>query len=74
MFLLLDIQLFIVCIELLITTCSDEVKVTHMDLEWDVDFQTKTIAGQVTLSVEKVNTEASSLVHFSIPCLVVMCF
>lgn len=40
----------------------DEVKVTHMDLELDIDFDTKTLSGHVVLSVEKVNAEANTLI------------
>jgi len=40
----------------------DEVKVTHMDLELDVNFADQTLSGQVVLSVEKVNLDAKVLV------------
>ena len=41
---------------------TDEVKVTHMDLELDVNFADQTLSGQVVLSVEKVNLDAKVLV------------
>jgi hypothetical protein len=40
----------------------DEVKVTHMNLELEINFDTKILSGHVVLSVEKVNAEANSLV------------
>ncbi|XP_046441582.1 leukotriene A-4 hydrolase-like isoform X2 [Daphnia pulex] len=40
----------------------DEVKVTHMDLELEINFDTKILSGHVVLSVEKVNAEANSLI------------
>jgi hypothetical protein len=33
-----------------------------MDLELDINFDTKTLSGHVVLSVEKVNGEANTLV------------
>ena len=41
---------------------SDEVKVTHMDLELEISFEKKTLSGSVTLAVERVNTDAKVLV------------
>jgi len=40
----------------------DDVKVTHMDLELDVNFQSQTLSGHVILSVEKVNADAKVLI------------
>ena len=50
----------------------EDDRVTHMDLELEVDFQTETLSGCVVLSVEKIKTEESTLVsstksmHFSL--------
>lgn len=40
----------------------DEIKVTHMALDLEVNFDDKTLSGCVVLSVEKVNHASSCLV------------
>jgi len=46
---------------------SDEVKVTHMDLELEISFEKKTLSGSVTLAVERVNKNAEVLVSVNDP-------
>ncbi len=52
----------LIIINVFFTLNVDDVKVTHMDLELDISFDTKILSGHVVLSVEKVNAEANSLV------------
>lgn len=40
----------------------DEIRVTHVDLDLDVDFETKVISGTATLDFERVNENADTLV------------
>ena len=40
----------------------EEAKVTHMDLNWTVDFVSQKLMGSVTLIVERVDPEAAYLV------------
>ena len=50
----------------------EEAKVTHMDLNWTVDFVSQKLKGSVTLTVERVDPEAAYLV--SSRCLTFLTF
>ena len=41
---------------------AEEAKVTHMDLDWIVDFSSQKLRGSVTLTVDRVDPGATHLV------------